>query len=82
MQAGIREMPKPRNYRKEYDKFQSSRKEKKNRAARNKARRQSGLKKGDKREIDHIKPLSKGGGNGKSNRRIVSRRTNRRKGKK
>jgi 5-methylcytosine-specific restriction endonuclease McrA len=71
-----------RNYKREYKKFQSSQKEKKHRAMRNKARRQSGLKKGDNREVDHRKPLSKGGSNSKSNRRIVSRAYNRRKGKK
>jgi len=38
-----------------------------------------GLKKGDKREVDHKKPLSKGGSNKKSNLRAVSRTTNRRK---
>ena len=46
-----------RNYRKEYDKFQSSRKEKKNRAGRNKNRRKYlklGLvKKGDGNDIHH-----------------------------
>ena len=74
-------MPKKRNYKEEYRKFQSSEKEKKNRAKRNKVRRKSGLKGRDK-EIDHIKPLSKGGSNGKSNLRVVSRKTNRKKGKK
>lgn len=41
-----------------------------------------GLKVGDPREVDHIKPLSKGGSNSKRNLRIVSRKTNRRKGAK
>lgn len=49
---------------------------------RNKARRKVGLKKGDPREVDHKKPLSKGGGNGKKNLRAVSRSANRRKGAK
>jgi len=39
-----------------------------------------GLKKGDPREVDHVKPLDKGGSNSRSNLRIVSRTTNRRKG--
>jgi hypothetical protein len=73
---------KARNYKDEYRKFQSSKEEKTHRAMRNKARRQAGLKKGDPREVDHKVPLSKGGGNGKGNRRIVSRKVNRRKGKK
>lgn len=41
-----------------------------------------GLKVGDPREVDHIKPLSKGGSNSKRNLRVVSRTTNRRKGAK
>ena len=69
-----------RNYRREYDTYHSKRKQKKNRAKRNTARRRSGLKVGDPREVDHKKPLSKGGSNGKRNLRVVSRRTNRRKG--
>ena len=42
-----------RNYRREYDTYHSKRKQKKNRAKRNTARRRSGLKVGDPREIDH-----------------------------
>lgn len=41
-----------------------------------------GLKVGDPREVDHIKPLSKGGTNSKKNLRVVSRTTNRKKGAK
>ena len=41
-----------------------------------------GLKKRDTREVDHIKPLSKGGGNGKKNLRVVKKTTNRKKGAK
>ena len=63
-------------------KFNSVLKHKKNTAKRNKARRDSGLKVGDKREVDHKRPLSKGGSNLKSNKRIVSRTTNRKKGNK
>lgn len=69
-----------RNYRREYDTYHSKRKQKKNRAKRNTARRRSGLKVGDPREVDHKRPLSRGGGNGRKNLRVVSRRTNRRKG--
>lgn len=69
-----------RNYSKEYDRDHASKKAKTDRAARNKARRQSGLKKGDSREVDHKRPLSKGGARSKANTRIVSRSTNRRKG--
>lgn len=41
-----------------------------------------GLKVGDPREVDHVKPLSKGGSNKKDNLRVVSRTTNRKKGNK
>lgn len=48
----------------------------KERALRNKARRALGLKVGDPREVDHIKPLSSGGSNTKSNLRAVSKKVN------
>ena len=49
----------------------------KNRAKRNAANRK--LKPGKGKEVDHKKPLSKGGGNGRKNLRVVSRKTNRKK---
>lgn len=75
-------MVKKRDYKKEYRKYHSKPLQKKRRAERNKARRKMGLKVGDPREVDHIKPLSKGGSNSKSNLRVVSRKTNRQKGNK
>ena len=64
-----------------YDKYHGTAKAKKQRAARNKARREAEkegkVHKGDGKEIDHVKPLSKGGSNAKANRRVVSRRKNR-----
>ena len=73
-------MPKKtRNYRKEYDDYHSSSKQHKNRSTRNKARRKLKLAVGDKREVDHKKPLSKGGTNAKSNLKAVSRTVNRKK---
>lgn len=48
----------------------------KDRAERNTARRESGLKVGDPRQVDHKKELVDGGSNAKSNRRIVSAKTN------
>ena len=69
-----------RNYKKEYRDFHGTPTQRKRRAMRNAARRRAGLKVGDPREVDHRKPLSKGGGNGKSNTRVVSRSANRRKG--
>ena len=68
-----------RDYRKEYDSYHAKPEQRANRSERNKARRKLGLKKGDPREADHVKPLSKGGGNGKGNLRAVSRTVNRRK---
>jgi len=48
----------------------------KDRSARNKARREAGLRVGDPREADHKKPLSEGGSNSKSNVRITSAKAN------
>ena len=73
---------KKRNYKKEYAEFHSKPAAKKNRAAANRARRKMGLKVGDPREVDHKKPMSKGGTNSKKNLRVVSRSTNRKKGSK
>ena len=70
-----------RDYKKIYKKYHSSRKAKKARAARNKARRQmvkaGRVRKGDGKEVDHKRPLSKGGSNGKKNLRVVKRKKNR-----
>lgn len=67
--------------RREYDKYQSSEKAKKDRAARNSARRsalRSGrVHKGDGKEIDHVRGLASGGSDAKSNTRVVSRKFNR-----
>ena len=82
MQKGCEAMPAKRNYKREYAEYHSKPEQKKNRAARNAARRKMGLKVGDPREVDHKKPLSKGGSNSKKNLRIVSRLINRRKGAK
>lgn len=54
-----------RNYREEYDKYQGSPEQLKNRAQRNKARRimaKSGkVHKGDGKDVGHIRAMSKGG---------------------
>ena len=73
---------KVRDYKQEYKDNHSSPAQRAARSNRNKARRMKGLKVGDKREVDHKKPLSKGGTNAKSNLRVVSRKTNRSKGAK
>ena len=70
-----------RDYRTEYLSQHASKKAKKQRAARNSARslmESAGrVSKGDKKDIDHKKPLSKGGSTGKRNLRVVSASTNR-----
>ena len=71
-------MPK-RNYRKEYDNYHKKTKQRKNNNARHRARYGMKLKPGDKREVDHKKPLGKGGSNKRKNLRLVSRTTNRKK---
>ena len=57
---------------------------KKHRAMRNTARRRmiaaGKAKKGDGTHVDHIKPLSKGGTNGRKNLRVVKAKTNLKKG--
>lgn len=54
-----------------------------NRAARARARyaleKEGKVSKGDGKEVDHIRKLSKGGSNDRSNLRVVSRRVNRSK---
>ena len=75
-----------RDYKKEYQDYHSKPEQKKNRAKRNAARstmaKKGRVKKGDGKEVDHVRPLSKGGGNGAKNLRVVSRSTNRKKGAK
>lgn len=61
---------------KEWDHKHKNGKRLKDRNARNKARREAGLKVGDPRQADHKKPLTEGGSNDKSNIRVVSARTN------
>ena len=70
-----------RDYKREYKKFHSAASARKARSMRVMARRKKKLKVGDPREVDHKKPLSKGGSNGSDNLRVVSRSTNRKKGK-
>jgi 5-methylcytosine-specific restriction endonuclease McrA len=73
-----------RDYKQEYADYHAKPEQIKNRAARNHARLEAtkagSVKKGDGKEVDHKVPLSKGGSNAKSNTRVVSRETNRRKG--
>lgn len=69
-----------RDYAREYDLYHKDAEQKKNRAKRNAARREYEKDNGDvprNKDIDHKRPLSKGGGNGKGNLRAVSQKTNR-----
>jgi len=70
-----------RDYRREYDNYVGKPEVKKKRAEQNAARRimeKSGaVHKGDGKDVDHRVPLSKGGGTGKSNLRVVSASENR-----
>ncbi len=56
-----------RNYRDEYDKYQGTPEQKKNRAKRNAARaklmKAGKVKKGDGMDVAHVKAFDKGGGN-------------------
>ena len=69
-----------RDYKKEYAEYHSKPEQKKNRAKRNKANRNSNC--GPGQEVDHKVPLSSGGSNSPSNWRVVSKETNRKKGSK
>ena len=67
-----------------YDKeYQKSPEQKRNRAKRNAARRRAiksgSAKIGDRTDVDHVRPLSKGGSNSRRNTRVVKRSSNRAK---
>jgi len=72
---------KPRPYKKEYEQYQGTEEQKKNRAKRTRARREMESKgrvhKGDGKDVDHVKPLSKGGGTTSGNLRVKSAHANR-----
>ena len=72
---------KPRPYKKEYEEYQGKPEQIKKRAKRNAARaeltKDGKVHKGDGKDVDHIKPLSKGGTSAKSNLRVKSAGDNR-----
>lgn len=74
-------MAKARNYRKEYDRYQSKPEQIANRSERNQARaamvKAGKAHKGDGKDVDHKKPLAKGGSNSTSNLRVQSKSANR-----
>ena len=65
---------KERDYRKEYDNYHGKPEQRKNRSKRVLARREmeaaGRVKKGDKKDVDHKKPLASGGSNDISNLRV------------
>lgn len=76
-----KKVKRKRDYKKEYRQYGSKPEQKKQRAMRNAARRKAlrdgRVRKGDRLEVDHVRPLSRGGTNKPSNLRIVSRKNNR-----
>jgi 5-methylcytosine-specific restriction endonuclease McrA len=76
-----------RDYKREYTMYHGKPQQRKNRTARNAARAKVNAARKRRglaplkttQEVDHIKPVSKGGGNGKSNTRVISRAKNRAK---
>jgi len=69
-----------RDYRAEYDKYQGTETQKKNRAQRNAARAKMAkagkVRKGDGKDVAHVKAFDKGGNN-KTGLRVESKSTNR-----
>lgn len=74
-------MSKRRNYKKEYANYQGKPEQIKNRSLRNQARRKMAhegkVHKGDGKDVDHKRPMAKGGRNSRSNLRVRSSRANR-----
>ncbi|MCI7480139.1 MAG: HNH endonuclease [[Pasteurella] aerogenes] len=75
-----------RDYGKEYRTYHSTPEQIANRSKRNKARREMEKEVGKSalkgKEVDHKKPLSKGGSNNRSNLQVMSKTANRKKGSK
>lgn len=71
---------KARDYKQEYQDYHGRPEQIKERAQRNAARAQIGLRVGDPREVDHKRPISQGGTNSSRNLRAVSQAANRHKG--
>ena len=70
-----------RDYKKQYEKYDNKEDVKKDRAKRNGARRmlerEGKVSKGDGKDVDHKKPLSKGGSASRGNLRVTSKSANR-----
>tara|TARA_R100001369_G_scaffold74653_1_gene103429 strand:- start:573 stop:869 length:297 start_codon:yes stop_codon:yes gene_type:complete len=73
-------MKKPRDYKAEYAKYQGTAEQKKNRAQRNTARARlvasGAVKKGDGKHVNHVTPISRGGGNAPSNLTVKTEANN------
>ena len=74
-------MSKTRNYKLEYKNYQGRPEQIRNRSLRNQARRelmQEGrVQKGDGKDVDHARPIIRGGRNSDANLRVRSQRVNR-----
>lgn len=72
---------KVRDYKDEYSKYQGTPLQKRRRAQRNKARKMmeadGKVTKGDGKDVDHRRALSKGGSNSRSNLAAISQGSNR-----
>lgn len=70
-----------RNYKLEYALYHAQPEQRHNRSertmARNSAIKEGRVARGDGKDLDHIKPLSKGGSNARSNTRVTSQHSNR-----
>lgn len=70
-----------RDYKRENELYNSKPEQRKNRSertvSRNQAIAEGRVARGDGKDLDHIKPLSKGGSNSKSNTRVTSESSNR-----
>lgn len=70
-----------RNYKLEYELYHARPEQRHNRSlrttARNEAIQEGRVSRGDGKDLDHVKPLSKGGSNSRSNTRVTTQSSNR-----
>ena len=83
----IKNGKKVRDYKREYKMYHGKPEQLKNRTKRNQARKRINAARKARglpalrtnQEVDHVRPISKGGGNGVKNTRVTTRTKNRRK---